>query len=1519
MVESKDENIYDYIVVGSGAGGGPLAARLAQRGFSVLVLEAGSESYPKFSQIPLLHPQSTEDPSISWEFMVRHYGDDVKAKKDPKADVGGRIFYPRTGALGGCTIHNAMITICGGNDEWNRIAQLTGDDSWTGARMRKYFERLERCTYAKKPTPTQGNPAQHGFNGWLTTSFPDLSIVGSDLQLQKIILAAVHALFHEQVDDPKQIVRDLLLGRVKRDFDPNDWRRLKNVPDGFTLVPLATREAQRNGPRDFLLETERACQEHRSKMGRLTIETHALVTRVLFDNGTPPRAFGVEARFGQHLYQADPNFSATMPYETREVRCQREVILAGGTFNSPQLLMLSGIGPADRLQELGLRCISDLPGVGQNLQDRYEVAVIHQMREDFGLLKNVTLDVVNPDPDLQKWLSEKKGVYTTNGAVLGVFLRSDPMLSEPDVFVFALPGNFRGYQKGYSKEALTQKNLLTWAILKASTKNRGGTLTIQSTDPCAVPDINFRYFEEGSDSRELDLKALVHGVRYVERIEKYHEYPLHSRLDPSAEQNMDDETLKDWIRARAWGHHACGTCRVGRSDDPLAVLDSRFRVRGVQGLRVVDASIFPEIPGFFIVTNTYMISEKAADTIAEDATDPIPHDFVPGPKVPEDVRERYWRRFVQAYPKELRESEARLVRERRKYAGVSTETPGTPRNGLIANDYVGLAISGGGIRSATFHLGLLQTLARARLISQFDFMSTVSGGGYIGAFLGRLFTRAAPKARNIVEGVCQRVEDSQSEEIEWLRRSANYIAPNRSSDVATGVGFYLRSFLTIHFILLLTLFTVLGALNFLTELVRRATAVISGDYFPLGPPLFQNFANFLPGVLSPIFWITEFAFWTLLIGGMIAFWLASQTKRECFDRTGLWLAWLAMAVFLFLTLRSIGNPTPELIWILVALLAALVWVEIAWARVREEYGSPAVSTDLVAAKATRNLITRGLGETLVIFAALFGLSLIDTLGRFLLQVSHSDHHNNPWPIIFWLSGVSMAFLPILQKLAQSLTGPAPADGWIGFLITSVRRNLLPTFTVLVLALVPLSLVSFLVQVVYDGNFRQGAAATIIAIIASVLLSFARQLVNRSSLYQTYAARLGRAFLGASNPNRRDYDGTNRVTDVIRGDDEPWSEYLPHVFGGPYHLINVSVNQTYNVSAQEEIRDRRSENMAVSPLGVSVGMEYHSLWESRDNQMFLSPILSACPGPHPFRTEGKVDPPESLSVEEWIAISGAAISPGAGRSTGLNHSLVFTLANLRTGYWWDSGIKREQRLGLPGLGRLRSWLFAVPAFFSTQTLLLNEALGNFGGPWFKTWYLSDGGFFEVTGAYELIRRRVRYILLGDSGEDPLGRFNDLSNLIQKARIDFNADVRFFRNSEELKADPRVAGILDNLKQKDQDRYKAISTALGGLNDLRPNKDGMTEKHAALGFVYYDDCDAPESVILYVKATRTGDEDLDILHYAAENPSFPNESTGNQFFDEPQWESYRRLGEHIGTLLFSKNNNDLWLRDLLIPGT
>jgi hypothetical protein len=179
-----------------------------------------------------------------------------------------------------------------------------------------------------------------------------------------------------------------------------------------------------------------------------------------------------------------------------------------------------------------------------------------------------------------------------------------------------------------------------------------------------------------------------------------------------------------------------------------------------------------------------------------------------------------------------------------------------------------------------------------------------------------------------------------------------------------------------------------------------------------------------------------------------------------------------------------------------------------------------------------------------------------------------------------------------------------------------------------------------------------------------------------------------------------------VTEVIRDDDQPWCEYRPHLFGGPCHIVNVSVNQTYNVSAEEEVRHRKSENMAIGPAGVSVAANFHALWEpaekKADAPIYLRPTDSLAPTANPFRTTDDIHPPEPLSLQGWIAISGAAISPGAGIDTGLKHSLVFTLANLRTGYWWDSGAKRSQRLYLPAISILRRWLFKIPAFLSTQS-------------------------------------------------------------------------------------------------------------------------------------------------------------------------------------------------------------------------
>lgn len=151
---------YDFIVVGSGAGGGPLAANLARAGRRVLLMEAGSDSSGNFAtRVPVFHPEASEDPALAWRFFVQHYSDPDRrsARYDPKyftgsssipdPQPGSGLFYPRASTLGGCTAHNAMFTVCPHNSDWDHLAKVTGDPSWYSARMRQYFQRLERCRY----------------------------------------------------------------------------------------------------------------------------------------------------------------------------------------------------------------------------------------------------------------------------------------------------------------------------------------------------------------------------------------------------------------------------------------------------------------------------------------------------------------------------------------------------------------------------------------------------------------------------------------------------------------------------------------------------------------------------------------------------------------------------------------------------------------------------------------------------------------------------------------------------------------------------------------------------------------------------------------------------------------------------------------------------------------------------------------------------------------------------------------------------------------------------------------------------------------------------------------------------------------------------------------------------------------------------------------------------------------------------------------------------------------------------
>lgn len=615
---------YDFIVVGSGAGGGPLAARLALAGHKTLLIEAGDDQGNNGNvTVPAYSARSSEDGALAWNFFVRHYADDTRQARDFKTTYqtqdGGLYtglnppagstmlgtLYPRTGTLGGCTAHNALVAIYPHRSDFEYIATLTGDESWAPDNMRKYFVRME---HNRQVLPgTKG----HGFDGWLSIETAPLTIPLGDPQLLSLVTGGTFALgnfTHVLPNLGSVLAGDANADTAKRDQD-----------GGYFQTPISAAGGKRVGSREFVVAVRDAKKPDGSKRYPLDVRMNCHVTKVVFDeSGDEPRATGVEFLDGAYLYKASPRHKSADKGVPGSADAKHEVIIAGGSYNSPQILKLSGVGPKDELAKFGIKVVKDLPGVGTNLQDHYEVAVQGTVPVDFAALYGCTFaDDPADDSCLWKWQNPflgNRGTYASNGlGVAMLFKSSASATSEYDVFVFGGPVNFRGYFPDYSINITARHDLFSWAILKAHPRNTAGSVTLRSADPLDMPHIVYNFFDTGAGDSSADLRAIREAVALARDAFKRQLIPVREVL-PGADITSD-AAIETYAKDTAWGHHASSTCPIGPDGDPMAVLDSSFRVRGVSGLRVVDASVYPRIPGTFTAVSTYMVGEKAADVI----------------------------------------------------------------------------------------------------------------------------------------------------------------------------------------------------------------------------------------------------------------------------------------------------------------------------------------------------------------------------------------------------------------------------------------------------------------------------------------------------------------------------------------------------------------------------------------------------------------------------------------------------------------------------------------------------------------------------------------------------------------------------------------------------------------------------------------------------------------------------------------------------------------------------------------
>ncbi|KXN68817.1 alcohol oxidase [Conidiobolus coronatus NRRL 28638] len=571
-----NSGVFDYIVVGAGPAGSMTALELARHGFSTLLIDAGSKVTNTNITTPGLAIRTLEDESLAWDFRVDYMNQPHHKRQN--------VLYPRASGIGGCTNHNAMANIYPRFQSFQKLVEITGDQSWSEATFRKYFESIKLTS----PAPI-------------------------NLKFDRRFLPLTTDKFTGMKPDPKSsyIVNAIgeSIGHDTKGENINELNAIGNSNNETESQYLFPSNIDRTVKSPIRRGIFRAVIDEIAKNPKLTVWTDSLVTKIILEGNS---AIGVEYMSGKYLYRA----SAIARRESKpsplikKVFANKEVIVSGGAFNTPQIMMLSGIGDFKELRRLGIKPKVNLPGVGKNLRDHQELSLVYELNSDWTGIENCYFKTANNDSCWQQY-QNGTGAYTVGGPLHLQMLKSNPKLTYTDTWYYSNLGRFTGFFDDTVEVGIKSKRHISYVVLNPYSNSNKGFVTLKTRDPRDVPYINILQYDDSTNSQ--DLQKMLYGFNQARKALQIFN-PIGAEIIPGKNVQTEEE-IKNFILNNTFSHHACCSMKIGKDDDELAVLDNEFRVRGVENLRVVDQSVLPETIGDFPALFTSLLGLKAAEAI----------------------------------------------------------------------------------------------------------------------------------------------------------------------------------------------------------------------------------------------------------------------------------------------------------------------------------------------------------------------------------------------------------------------------------------------------------------------------------------------------------------------------------------------------------------------------------------------------------------------------------------------------------------------------------------------------------------------------------------------------------------------------------------------------------------------------------------------------------------------------------------------------------------------------------------